>query len=48
MMGMMTLVRVLPPEKFDRMMALIREGKHEPGPKWPAKPEAHQHKHGGE
>jgi FtsP/CotA-like multicopper oxidase with cupredoxin domain len=47
MMGMMTLVRVLPPEKFDRMMALIREGKHEPGPKWPAKPEAHPHKHGG-
>ena len=46
MMGMMTLVRVLPAKKYDRMMALIKEGKYEPGPKWPTKPEAHQHKHG--
>jgi manganese oxidase len=46
MMGMMTLVRVLPPEKYDRMMALIKEGKYEPGPKWPAKPDAHKHQHG--
>ena len=46
MMGMMTLVRVLPPEKYDRMMALIKEGKYEPGPKWPAKPGGHQHRHG--
>ncbi len=46
MMGMMTLVRVLPAEKYDRMMALIKEGKYEPGPKWPAKQETHQHKHG--
>jgi hypothetical protein len=47
MMGMMTLARVLPAEKYDRMMALIKEGKYEPGPKWPAKQETHQHKHGG-
>ncbi len=46
MMGMMTLVRVLPAEKYDRMMALIKEGKYEPGPKWPSKQETHQHKHG--
>lgn len=43
MMGMMTLVRVLPPDKYDRMMALIKEGKYEPGPKWPNKKDAHQH-----
>ncbi|MGE0130342.1 MAG: multicopper oxidase domain-containing protein [Blastocatellales bacterium] len=47
MMGMMTLVRVLPAEKYDRMMALIKEGKHEPGPKWPSKQDTPQHKHGG-
>jgi manganese oxidase len=47
MMGMMTLVRVLPAEKYDRMMALIKEGKYEPGPKWPSKQDSHQHKHGG-
>jgi hypothetical protein len=47
MMGMMTLVRVLPAEKYDRMMALINEGKYEPGPKWPSKQDTHQHKHGG-
>jgi FtsP/CotA-like multicopper oxidase with cupredoxin domain len=46
MMGMMTLVRVLPAEKYDRMMALIKEGKYEPGPKWPSKQDAPQHKHG--
>jgi FtsP/CotA-like multicopper oxidase with cupredoxin domain len=43
MMGMMTLVRVLPPEQYDRMMALIKEGKYEPGPKWPTKQEPHHH-----
>jgi FtsP/CotA-like multicopper oxidase with cupredoxin domain len=43
MMGMMTLVRVLPAEKYDRMMALIKEGKYEPGPKWPSKQEPHKH-----
>jgi len=47
MMGMMTLVRVMPAEKYDRMMALIKEGKYEPGPKWPSKQDMHQHKHGG-
>ena len=46
MMGMMTLVRVLPPDKYDRMMALIKEGKYEPGPKWPNKKDAPHH-HGG-
>jgi manganese oxidase len=43
MMGMMTLVRVLPPDQYDRMMALIKEGKYEPGPKWPNKKDTHQH-----
>ncbi len=43
MMGMMTLVRVLPPDKYDRMMALIKGGKYEPGPKWPNKKDTHQH-----
>ena len=43
MMGMMTLVRVLPPDKYDRMMALIKEGKYEPGPTWPNKKNTHQH-----
>lgn len=43
MMGMMTLVRVLPPDQYDRMMALIKEGKYEPGPKWPTKQEPHHH-----
>jgi hypothetical protein len=38
---------VLPAEKYDRMMALIKEGKYEPGPKWPSKQDSHQHKHGG-
>src|SRR5215468_5126606 len=47
MMGMMTLVRVLPAEKYDRMMSLIKEAKYEPGPKWPSKQDSHQHKHGG-
>ncbi|MFN0087876.1 MAG: multicopper oxidase domain-containing protein [Blastocatellia bacterium] len=45
MMGMMTLVRVLPSEKYGRMMALIRENRYEPGPKWPAKAGAQEHKH---
>jgi hypothetical protein len=27
MMGMMTLVRVLPPDKYDKIMAMIKEGK---------------------
>lgn len=48
MMGMMTLIRVLPPEKYDRMMALIKDGKYEPGPKWPEKGDAHKHHHGEE
>jgi hypothetical protein len=43
MMGMMTMVRILPPENYDRLMALIKEGKYEPGPKWPAKQDAHKH-----
>jgi hypothetical protein len=47
MMGMMTLVRVLPSEKYDQMMALIKDGKYEPGPKWPGKQAAPQHNHGG-
>ncbi|MGH9800433.1 MAG: multicopper oxidase domain-containing protein, partial [Blastocatellia bacterium] len=46
MMGMMTLVRVLPPDKYDRMMALIKEGKYEPGPKWPNRQSGNEHKHG--
>lgn len=48
MMGMMTLVRVMPPEKYERMQALIRAGKYEPGPKWPKKNETphHHHQHG--
>ncbi|MDX2032024.1 MAG: copper oxidase [Blastocatellia bacterium] len=37
MMGMMTLARILPSEKYERMMSLIRERRYEPGPKWPAK-----------
>ncbi len=28
--------------QFDRMMALIKDGKYEPGPKWPNKKDAHQ------
>ena len=48
MMGMMTLVRVMPPEKYDRIMALIEQGKYEPGPKWPEKPNQHQHHRGDE
>jgi hypothetical protein len=43
MMGMMTLVRVLPPDQYDRMMALIKEGKYEPGPKWANKKDAPHH-----
>jgi hypothetical protein len=36
MMGMMTLVRVLPPEKYEKIMGIIKEGK---------KPEPTDHKH---
>ena len=43
MMGMMTLVRVLPPDKYDRMMALIKEGKHEPGKELGKPTATHQH-----
>ncbi|MFN8005053.1 MAG: hypothetical protein U0X75_29025 [Acidobacteriota bacterium] len=43
MMGMMTLVRVLPPDKYDRMMALIKKANTNPGPKWPNKKDTHQH-----
>ncbi len=42
MMGMMTLVRVLPPDKYERMLQLIKEGKHEPG-KELGKPAAGHH-----
>jgi hypothetical protein len=45
MMGMMTLVRVLPAEKYERMIAMIKAGKYEPGPKWPVKQNSQQHKH---
>jgi FtsP/CotA-like multicopper oxidase with cupredoxin domain len=40
MMGMMTLVRVLPDDKYNTIMGMIREGK-KPAPKAP-----HEHKHG--
>ena len=46
MMGMMTLVRVLPPDKYDRMLTLIKEGKHEPGVVL-GKPGKAPHQHGG-
>src|SRR5262247_1516763 len=36
MMGMMTLVRVLPPDKYEKIMGIIKEGK---------KPEPTDHKH---
>ena len=36
MMGMMTLVRVLPPDKYEKITAMIKEGK---------KPEASEHMH---
>lgn len=40
-MGMMTLIRVLPPEKFDEIMALkARQGDQPPAP-------AHHHDGGG-
>ena len=41
-MGMMTLVRVLPPEKYDEVMALKQRGL----PKKPADKPAAKHKHG--
>ena len=41
MMGMMTLVRVLPEDKYDEIMARVKAGKIE-------KPQpAHEHKHNG-
>jgi hypothetical protein len=42
MMGIMTLVRVLPEDKYDNIMAMIKEGKTE-------KPKSShdQHKHSG-
>jgi hypothetical protein len=40
MMGMMTLVRVLPEDKYNEIMARITEGKKEP------KPSHDHHKHG--
>lgn len=41
-MGMMTLVRVLPEDKYDKIMAMIKEGKTE-------KPKSShdRHKHSG-
>ena len=45
MMGMMTLARVLPAEKYERMLALIKTGQHEPGQKLPD--QQSQHKHSG-
>jgi hypothetical protein len=36
LMGMMTLVRVLPPDKYEKIMAMIKEGK---------KPDSTDHKH---
>ncbi|MBI1760852.1 MAG: copper oxidase [Acidobacteria bacterium] len=46
MMGMMSLVRVLPPEKYERMLALIKAGKYEPGAKLPGGTSG-QHQHPG-
>ncbi len=46
MMGMMSLVRVLPPEKYARMLALIKAGKYEPGKQLPGA--TSEHKHAGE
>lgn len=43
MMGMMSLVRVLPPEKYERMLALIKEGKYEPGKALPGVTSEHKH-----
>jgi hypothetical protein len=42
LMGMMTLVRVLPPDKYEEVMAKIREGRREKPPQAPP-----AHKHGG-
>ena len=42
MMGMMTLVRVLPPDKFDQIMDLKRRGLSAPPGEQPA-PEHHHH-----
>jgi hypothetical protein len=42
LMGMMTLVRVLPPDKYEEVMAKVREGRMEK-PSQPQPP----HKHGG-
>ena len=40
--GMMTLVRVLPPDKYEEVMAKVREGRQEKPPQSPP-----THKHGG-
>jgi manganese oxidase len=48
MMGMMSLVRVLPAAKYERMMTLIKEGKYEPGPKLPDQSGGQPHRHGDE
>jgi hypothetical protein len=40
-MGMMTLVRVLPEDKYNKVMALIKEGKIDR-----STPAGDQHKHG--
>jgi FtsP/CotA-like multicopper oxidase with cupredoxin domain len=40
-MGMMTLVRVLPEDKYDKVMTMIKEGRTDR-----PKPSQHEHKHG--
>ena len=42
MMGMMTLVRVLPPDKYEEIMSLKQKGL----PAKPAEKPAHEHRHG--
>ena len=44
MMGMMTLIRVLPPDKYERMLTLVKEGKYEPGAELGKPGAGHQHK----
>jgi FtsP/CotA-like multicopper oxidase with cupredoxin domain len=47
MQGMMTVVRVLPPDRYDEIMRRVREGRAEPRPSAPAPPaeptEPHRH-----
>jgi manganese oxidase len=43
MMGMMSLVRILPPAKYERMLTLIKEGKYEPGKALPGLQSEHKH-----